>query len=111
MVVYCHVGAKHCHYRPLKCKNKGLQSFRPSKLLQCRPKSPPQGDQFPGNDVPGHATRLIATQQADMALYFTTPLACGLCGCQKIQTFNDKSYKLGQIILPHKLPNANVWTK
>ena len=29
MVVYC-------HYCPLKCKNIGLQSFRPSKLLQCR---------------------------------------------------------------------------
>ena len=41
MVIYCHVGAKHCHYCPLKCKKKGLQSFRPSKLLQCRPPSPP----------------------------------------------------------------------
>ena len=81
-MVYCHVVAKNCHYCPLKCKKKGLQSVRPSKLLQCRPQSPrPQGDQFPGNDVPGHATRLVATQQPDMVLHFTTSLAGGLCGC------------------------------
>ena len=95
-----------------KCKKKGLQSFRPSKLLQCPPQSPPpKGDQFPGNDVPGHATRLVATQQPDKALHFTTSLAGGLCGFQKLQAFNDKSCKLRQIILPHKLPHANVWTK
>ena len=111
MVEYCHVGAKHCQDCPLKCKKKGLQTFRPSTLLQCPPQSPPQGDQFPGNDVPGHATRLVATQQPDKALHFTTSLAGGLCGCQKLQAFNDKSCKLGQIILPHKLPHANVWTK
>ena len=111
MVEYCHVGAKHCQYCPLKCKKKGLQSFRPSKLLQCPPQSPPQRDQFPGNDVPGHATRLVATQQPDKALHFTTSLAGGLCSCQKLQAFNDKLCKLGQIILPHKLPHANVWTK
>ena len=75
------------------------------------PIPPPKGDQFPGNDVPEHATRLVATQQPDKALHFTTSLAGGLCGCQKLQAFNDKSCKLGQIILPHKLPHANVWTK
>ena len=57
---------------------------------------PPTGDQFPGNDVPGHATRLVATQQPDRALHFTTSLACGLCDCQKLQAFNDKSCKLGE---------------
>ena len=87
MVEYCHVGAEHCQYCPLKCKKKGLQSFRPSKLLQCPPQSPPKGDQFPGNDVPGHATRLVATQQPDKALNFTTSLAGGLCGCQKLQQY------------------------
>ena len=30
------------------------------------PIPPPKGDQFPGNDVPGHATRLVATQQPDI---------------------------------------------
>ena len=109
MVINCHVGAKHCHYCPLKCKKKGLQSFRPSKLLQCPPQSPPKGDQFPGNDVLGHATRLVATQQPDMAPHFTTSLAGGLCGCQKLQAFDDISCKLGQIILPHKLPHASIY--
>ena len=33
------------------------------------PNPPPKGDQFPGNDVPGHATRLVATQQPDIALH------------------------------------------
>ena len=28
MVVYCHVGARHCHYCPLKCKQKDKQGSR-----------------------------------------------------------------------------------
>ena len=37
-----------------------------AELQQCRPQSPPKGDQVPGNDDPGHATRLVATQQPDV---------------------------------------------
>ena len=31
---------------------------------------------LPGNDVPWHATRQVATQQPDKALHFTSSLAC-----------------------------------
>ena len=46
MVVFCHVGARHCHYCALKCKKKGLQSFRVFRIAGqhcpgCPP--PPQG--------------------------------------------------------------------
>ena len=63
--MYCDVGAKHCHYCPLKCKYRGLQSFRPSKLLQCRPQSPPKGDQFPTRGLTlrrGEADQGLRTQ-------------------------------------------------
>ena len=37
------------------------------------PIPPPRGDrEFLGNDVPGHATRLVATQQPDKALHITS---------------------------------------
>ena len=36
------------------------------------PNPPPPGDQFPGINDSGHATELVATQQADKALKFTT---------------------------------------
>ena len=35
------------------------------------PIPPPTGDQFPGNDGPGHATNLVTTQQPDKALHLT----------------------------------------
>ena len=53
----------------------GLPSFRPGRsVAMSAPIPPPKGDQFSGNDVPGRATRLLAMQQPDKALHFTTPL-------------------------------------
>ena len=86
-------------------KIKGCKASGRANCCSFAPNPPPKGDQFPGNDVPGHATRLVATQQPDIALHFTTPLACGWCRCQDLQAYNDKSCKLGQI-----RPTLLAWT-
>ena len=43
MVVYCHVGAKHCHYCPLKCKERiaKLQTKQEKPLPRNPSKQPP----------------------------------------------------------------------
>ena len=41
MVVYCHVGAKHCHYCPLKCKNKRIAKLQAKQTVAVSPPIPP----------------------------------------------------------------------
>ena len=56
------------------------------------PIPPPKGDQFPGNDVPGHATRLVATQQPNKALHNTNLSRWSLGCCKRVQALDDISY-------------------
>ena len=41
-----------------------------------------------------------------MALHFTTPLACTLCGCQKLQAFNERERELGHLSIHPIRPGA-----
>ena len=72
------------------------------------PNLPLRGDEFLGIDDPGHATRLVATQQQDKALHSTTLPAYLLCSWKGVQAFNDKPCVLDQVDLPCKLPHDNM---
>ena len=75
------------------------------------PPLPPKGISSPGKDDPGHATRLVATQQPVKALHLTIPVMLSLCSIKGVQACNDKSYELKHVMLPQGLPQGTVCTK
>ena len=84
---------------------KRLPSFRPGRPgRQCRPSSL-KGFNFRVVIDPGHATRMVATQQLDKAQHSTTLATWSLCSCKGVQAFSNKSYKLQLVPLIFSLPN------
>ena len=72
------------HRRLQDKRMKGLPSFRPGRTAAVPPPNPPLLRRSVPMQLtrPGHATRLVATQQSDNALHLTILARWSLCSCK-----------------------------
>ena len=96
-------------YWPRRCKGfkKDCQASYQAELLQCRS----QGDQLPGIDDPGHATRLVAMQQPDKAQDFAISSSDHCVAAKEFKHSMTNRARLEHVTLPHVLAHGVVRTK